>query len=446
MNFEWLKTLMPRGLYGRAALILFLPVSVVTVVVTIMFLQRHFEDVTRQMTTGMAQEINLVAARVDGAPDTAQARIAAHRIADPLGISVRIPAGGGGVQDRVFYDFSGRVVISTLHDLVPQLRAVDLGDLRDVVLTMQGAHGEYQLGFSRRRVSASNPHQLLVLLIGTSLLMTTIAAIFLRNQMRPIRKLARAAEAYGRGRVEPYRPSGATEVRQAGTAFLDMRNRLERQNEQRGLMLSAISHDLRTPLTRLRLGLTMLSPDHPPEGDEIEGLISDVAAMEGMVDAFLAHARAVAQDAPPAPVRALDFVQGVVADAQRGGQNVALGQVEGGADATATFRADAMRRALENLIGNAVRYGTRAEVDAALGPGYFRISVEDDGPGIPPERRGEATRPFTRLDPSRNQNMGQGVGLGLSIATDIARAHGGQLRLGDGRRLGGLRAEIVLPR
>lgn len=446
MNFEWLKTLMPRGLYGRAALILFLPVTVVTVVVTIMFLQRHFEDVTRQMTTGMAQEINLVAARVEGAPDTAQARIAAHRIADPLGISVRIPAGGGGVQDRVFYDFSGRVVISTLHDLVPQLRAVDLSDLRDVVLTMQGAHGEYQLGFSRRRVSASNPHQLLVLLIGTSLLMTTIAAIFLRNQMRPIRKLARAAEAYGRGRVEPYRPSGATEVRQAGTAFLDMRNRLERQNEQRGLMLSAISHDLRTPLTRLRLGLTMLSPDHPPEDDEIEGLISDVAAMEGMVDAFLAHARAVAQDAPPAQVRALDFVQGVVADAQRGGQNVALGQVEGGADATATFRADAMRRALENLIGNAVRYGTRAEVDAALGPGYFRISVEDDGPGIPPERRDEATRPFTRLDPSRNQNMGQGVGLGLSIATDIARAHGGQLRLGDGRRLGGLRAEIVLPR
>lgn len=446
MNFEWLKKVMPRGLYARAALILFLPVAVVTIVVTVVFVQRHFEDVTRQMTTAVSREIALVADRIDDAPDIDTARVNASDIAQELDMVLTLPAAPTESDQRVFYDLSGRIVITTLQDLVPEIRAVDLSNLRDVVLTMDSTHGAYRLEFSRRLVSAANPHQLLVMLIGTSLLMTAIATIFLRNQMRPIRRLAKVAEAYGRGQVLPYRPSGATEVRQAGHAFLDMRNRLERQNEQRGLMLSAISHDLRTPLTRLRLGLSMLGPEDAPDRDEIDGLVSDVDAMSRMVDAFLAHARSMAQDAPPTRLRALDFVQGIVSDAQRGGQDVVLHQVEGDDAALVTIRADALRRAVENLIGNAVRYGSRAEVDAALGPGYFRISVEDDGPGIPPERREEAMRPFTRLDPARNQNMGEGVGLGLSIAADIARAHGGQFRLADGARLGGLRAEIVLPR
>lgn len=446
MNFEWLKRMMPRGLYGRAALILFLPVVVVTLVVTINFLQRHFEDVTRQMTTGMSREIDLIAAQMDAEPTLESARMAGLNIATPLGITLIMPAGGKAPEGRVFYDFSGRIVTSTLHELVTEIRTVDLTNLRDVVLTMDGKHGPYVLEFSRKRVSASNPHQLLVLMVGTSLLMTTIATIFLRNQLRPIRRLGHVAEEYGKGRILPYRPAGAAEVRAAGAAFLDMRSRLERQNEQRGLMLSGISHDLRTPLTRLRLGLSMLTPDLPPDPEEIDGLQQDVSAMSRMVDAFLAHARTVAQDAPPRPEKALDFVRSIVADAQRGGQDVTLGLLVGDPDAMVTFRADGLRRAVENLIGNAVRYGNRAEVSAALGPGYFRISVEDDGPGIPASRREEAMRPFTRLDPARNQNAGEGVGLGLSITTDVARSHGGQLRLGEGQKLGGLLAEIVLPR
>ncbi|WP_199257991.1 ATP-binding protein [Paracoccus binzhouensis] len=446
MNFDWLKRVMPRGLYGRAALILFLPVVVVTVVVTVMFLQRHFEDVTRQMTSGMASEIGLVASRIDAAPDVAAARAAAAQVTAPLGLQLILPAESGGQDRRVFYDLSGRIVIAELHEKVADVRAVDLGQRREVRVTLQGRWGPYQLVFPRVRVSASNPHQLLVLMIGTSLLMTAIATIFLRNQLRPIKRLARAAEEYGKGRIIPYRPGGASEIRSAGTAFLEMRARIERQNEQRKQMLSGVSHDLRTPLTRLRLGLSMLSPDYPPEPDEIAALESDVAAMGTMVDAFLDHARDAAQDAPPEPVPALDFLRGIVADAQRGGQRVVLHELTGDEAGRATFSRDSLRRAVENLIGNAVRYGERAEVDAALGPSYFRISVEDDGPGIPPEKREEALKPFTRLDPARNQNRGQGVGLGLSIAADIARAHGGQLRLGEGERLGGLRAEIVIPR
>lgn len=445
MNFEWLKRLMPRGLYGRAALILFLPVVAVTVVVTVMFLQRHFEDVTRQMTTGMASEVGLVAERIETAPNIAAARAAALQVTGPLGLQLTLPA-EPGEDRRAAFDLSGRIVIAELHDRVAAVRAVDLGQRRAVQVSLQSRWGSYRLEFPRTRVSASNPHQLLVLMIGTSLLMTAIATVFLRNQLRPIRRLARAAEEYGKGRIIPYRPAGASEIRSAGTAFLEMRARIERQNEQRKQMLSGVSHDLRTPLTRLRLGLSMLSPEDPPDPEEITALEGDVAAMGVMVDAFLDHARDTAQEAPPQSVAVLDFVRGIVADAQRGGQAVVLHELAGETSGRATFSPDSLRRAVENLIGNAVRYGDHAEVDAALGPSYVRISVEDDGPGIPADRREEAVRPFTRLDPARNQNRGQGVGLGLSIAADIARAHGGQLRLGEGARLGGLRAEIVIPR
>ncbi|WP_273501464.1 ATP-binding protein [Paracoccus sphaerophysae] len=446
MEGGWLKRLMPRGLYGRAALILFLPVVVVTLVVTVMFLQRHFEDVTRQMARSASAEIALIADRVASPDSDAAAFEAGRAIAVPLGLTLTMPPPGDVSERRRFYDFSGRIVISELHAALPAVQAVDLQDLRRVRVLVGGVR-PFALDFPRGRLTASNPHQLLVLMIGTSLLMTAIAAIFLRNQLRPIRRLADVAEAYGRGQILPYRPAGATEVRSAGRAFVEMRGRIERQNEQRKVMLSGISHDLRTPLTRLRLGLSMLSPDLPPERAEIGDMERDVAEMGAMIDAFLDHVRAETQEAGAEQVDIRGFLDEIVADAQRGGQDVELTAFsQDGGDATVWLRPQALRRAVENLVGNAVRYGTRAEIDAALTARALRIAVEDDGPGIPAERRDEALRPFVRLDAARNQDRGQGTGLGLAIAADIARAHGGQLRLGDGARLGGLRAEITIPR
>ncbi|MDO5704789.1 MAG: ATP-binding protein [Paracoccus sp. (in: a-proteobacteria)] len=444
----WLKRLLPRGIYGRAALILFLPVVTVTLVVSVMFLQRHFEGVTRQMTATTAREVALVAARIGDAPDAAAARAVVADILDPLELTLTLPAPDRTRDQREFYDFSGRVVIEELRSELPDLRAVDLvSNYREVQLTLAGGFGTYGIGFDRRRVSASNPHQLLVLMMFTSLLMTGIATIFLRNQLRPIRQLARAAEEYGKGRVVPYRPAGASEVRSAGTAFVDMRNRLERGSEQRKMMLSGISHDLRTPLTRLRLSVSMLSPDLPPDPEDITAMEGDIAQMAQMVSAFLDFARDEAQDRPPEPIAALPFLRGIVADAQRAGQNVALTRAEGDDATQVVARPDTLRRAVENLIGNAVRHGDRAEVETILGPRSLLIAIEDDGPGIPEDRLDEAIRPFTRLDPARGQNAGQGgAGLGLSIAADVARAHGGRLRLARGHRLGGLRAEIMLPR
>lgn len=424
---------------------------VVTLVVTVVFLQRHFEDVTRQMARSAVVELALVQSRVAAAPDADAARAEGQAVAAPLSLGLALPPPAGIEERRRFYDFSGRALTAALHEAQPMVQAVDLGDPRRVQVLVGGPRA-FALEFPRARLTASNPHQLLVLMLGTSLLMSVIASIFLRNQLRPIRRLAGAAEAYGRGQITPYRPAGATEVRSAGRAFVEMRARIERQNEQRRLMLSGISHDLRTPLTRLRLGLSMLSPDLPPEQAEIADMERDVAEMGAMIDAFLDHVRADAQDGGAEPVDVAAFLRGIVADARRAGQAVSVAELPGdgaevdGENALVLLRPQAMRRAIENLIGNAVRHARHTEIEAALTPRALRIAVEDDGPGIPLELRDEAMRPFVRLDAARNQDRGQGAGLGLAIAADIARAHGGHLRLLGGQRLGGLRAEITIPR
>lgn len=431
MLFQWLKRYMPRGLYGRAALILILPVVTLQLVVSIVFIQRHFEGVSEQMSRDVARAVNLVLA-TRGSPQ-------AEMIARGLAVQIA-PVAPEAVPDedyRRFYDFSGIVVTRTLRRDVTGLARVELPSDFEVRLFVE-RDGLWQVGLDRRRVSASNPHQLLVNMVVFGGLMTIIAYIYLRNQLRPITRLASAAEAFGRGRHEAYAPSGAVEVRAAGNAFLDMRARIERQIEQRTMMLSGVSHDMRTPLTRLRLGLSMLDDaDRAP----LEG---DVDDLQRLLDAFLDFARGNAEAGEPEPTDVLRLVADIVADAQRGGSAVTLGDMAG--EGLVSVRPTALRRAVENLIGNAVRYGNRAEVSVQITDKSLRIRVEDDGPGIPPGRREEAQRPFVRLDPARNQNKGSGVGLGLAIAADIARAHGGVLRLGESAALGGLSADIVIAR
>ena len=440
MAASTIKRWLPRSLQGRAVLILVLPVVTLQLVVSIVFIQRHYEGVTRQMTRNIAQELSFLHDRLSAAGTLADAQAVVGDLGDPLGIEVTFDAAGTLTDARAAFDISGRTVAAELQAALPWVAAVDLAaNSRRVRLLAQTPHGPATVTFDRRRVSASNPHQLLVLMLGAGLLMTLVSYVFLRNQLRPILRLAEVSEAFGRGRSLPFSPSGATEVRRAGHAFLAMRARIERQIEQRTLMLSGISHDLRTPLTRMRLALSM--SDDGPERTLLEG---DIAEMEALIAEFLAFARDDALDVPQeVPLDA--FLADVVAAAARAGRVVAFDPAAV-AGRRIRLRPAAVARALDNLIGNAARYGTHCRLGATVGPAEVRLVVEDDGPGIPADQQAEAMRAFATLDPARTRGRGAGSGLGLAIARDIARRHGGTLLLGASEDLGGLRAELVLAR
>jgi two-component system osmolarity sensor histidine kinase EnvZ len=433
MMFAWIKQMMPRGLYVRAALILFVPIIALQIVVSGQILQRYFRDVAEQMTQALVLDLALVTEMLAQDPD--QARMVAEALA--IQISAAPPALTG--DRRQLFDLTGTEAIRVLRSAFPDIVAVDLqSDWRQPMVVIDTAQGPVALSTSRRRISASNPHQLLVLMVFFGLFMTWVAYLFLRNQLKPIKRMADAAEAFGKGRVVAYRPSGAAEVRSAGLAFLDMRARIEGMIEQRTLMLSGVSHDLRTPLTRMKLGLSMLE-----ESPEVTALLRDVAEMEALLATFLDFARGEALDDPVLsdPVHlARDLVEDVV----RGGGRVILVAPD---DATAVMlRPQAVRRCLSNLLSNALRYGQTVRLSVVFPNRSICFSIEDDGPGIPADRRAEAVKPFARLDEARNQDQGSGVGLGLSIARDIAQRHGGSLILGESADLGGLRVDLILPR
>lgn len=439
MAFAWIKSYAPRSLFARTTLILLVPIVTIQLVVSYVFIQRLYQNVTEQMTASMALDVAYLAGLIDAAEDAGAARRAVAPAARELGVSVLFSGAPPETDARLFYDVSGRVVTEVLRRMVPAIGAVDLAsDDKRVRLSIASPHGVVEMRFARTRVSASNPHQLLVLMVAVSLVVTLVSFLFLKNQVRPIRRLAEAADAFGKGRHLAYRPSGATEVRSAGAAFLEMRGRIERHIEQRTLLLSGVSHDLRTPLTRLKLALSMM-----PENGETRELLGDVAEMERMIESFLGFAQLDATEKPE-PVDPVVLANRVVENARRGGGTVELASVSG--QGRVPIRPMAVERALENLVANGLRYGTRVRIGVSVTERALRFRVEDDGPGIPEALREEAMKPFSRLDTSRNQNRGGGVGLGLAIVRDVARQHGGTLRLGESEDLGGLRAELVIAR
>lgn len=444
MNFLWLKKYMPRGLYGRAVLILLVPIVVLQLVVLVAFSQRYFSDVTDQLMRGVRAELSLYVDALQELP-ASDVPEALNDLDARLGFTSRFGGDAMAVVDRrVWYDFSGISISRILHRDMQGIEGVDLkSNARRVILslTIQGQSVEIQV--PRARASASNPHQLILMTLVTSIIMAFVAAIFLRNQLRPIRRLARAAEAFGRGRNEPYRLAGALEVRAAGAAFVDMRARIERHIEQRTLILSGVSHDLRTPLTRMKLSLSLMDTD-PSLAEDVVALQGDLAEMERLLDEFLSFARADALDEPQ-KIDPMTILAAAQARAVRGAGRVEIvGDTQTPIEISA--RPDALARALDNLISNALRYGTRALVTLTVFERSVVFCVEDDGPGIEASDREKALQPFVRLDAARNQNLGSGVGLGLAIATDIARKHGGSLRLGASDALGGLKAELVIAR
>ena len=424
---------MPKRLYYRAALILVFPVVFLQLIVSIVFIQRHFEGVTVQMTRTVAAELDLITEVIerDGA-------VAAQQIARSLGMSMSIVS-----QETIFlerrriYDLTGLVVRRELLSL-PEILNVDLPDNRKVNARIKSGQEYFDLQFSRRRVSASNPHQLIVYLLVFGAFFTVIAFFYLRNQLRPITRLADAAEAFGLGENVPYDPSGALEVRAAGQAFLDMRERIQRHLKQRTMILSGVSHDLRTPLTRLKLGLSFL-----PE-EQRKPLEKDVEDMNLLLNEFLDFAKQDNEaDLPTEDISPTVLVNELIENFRRTGIQIeSIGEIGNNLFKLKPFP---IKRALENLINNADRYGKKILIEKKIENNFLILSVHDDGPGIDEAQYDEVLQPFTRLDPSRNQNKGSGVGLGLPIAKEIVEGQGGNLKLSKSDILYGLNASLIIP-
>lgn len=437
MDFTFIKRYLPRSLFGRALLILLMPVVLLQLVVGAVFISRHFEGVTKQLTRGVANDLVYVLQNLQSDPSRIET------IGQPFDLVLNWSdktALTPGLKRR-FYDISGRHLSDTLREAIDLPMIVDLVEnTRFVTLEIDTGARILEVRTLRKNVAASNPHQLLVLMAGASLILVLVAVQFLRNQVKPIRRLAQAAEAFGKGRSEPFRPSGAEEVRRAGHAFLAMRGRIERHVDQRTQMLSGVSHDLRTPLTRLKLGLAMLDTD--PEDTQL--LERDLDEMEGMLDAFLDFARGdQGEDMVEIDPNAL--VTRLIADMQRSGTGKSFHPVIKDAPHL-TCREMALTRALQNILNNAARYGNKVQLSVQGAAGSVEFIIEDDGSGIPSHQREAALRPFSRLDEARNQDKGGSVGLGLSIALDVARSHGGQLLLDESGAFGGLKVSLRLPR
>ncbi len=435
---RWLKSVMPKGLYARALLIIILPMVVLQSVVAFMFMERHWNLVTRYLSSAVTQEIATLIAvykTYPQDPDHAQLRRIAQEklglVVDFLPASALPPPGSkpffSQLDQALSDEIRKQIGLPFWIDTVGRSSIVEIRiKLDDAVMRVFARRGD---------AYDSNSEIFLIWMVGTSIILLTVAILFLRNQIRPILRLADAAEAFGKGREAPnFRPRGAREVRRAAAAFLEMKARVERAIEQRTAMLAGVSHDLRTILTRFKLELALIK-DSP----EAEALRKDVDEMARMLEAYLAFARGDSGE-QSAPTDMAAFLDELRADAERHGHNASV--VFHGIPVV-TVRPAAFKRCLANLVSNAARFATSIVISGHRDHRWLTITVDDDGPGIPPEMREEVFKPFLRLDDARNQDEG-GTGLGLAIARDIARSHGGDITLGDNPR-GGLRAVVKVP-
>ncbi|WP_422365227.1 ATP-binding protein [Pelagibius sp.] len=433
-----IRRFLPRSLLGRAVLIIITPLILLQVISTWIFFDRHYDTITKRLAQGLAGDVAAVVTLIGRSQDDAELIRIFSLAKSTMQLELSISEGAELlVPDQI--PLRGLVdsrLRAALEEKLPAPFAVDTRSLDErVEILVQLNQGVLRVLVTDERLFSSTTYIFIVWTIGSSIVLFGVAVIFMRNQVKPIRRLATAAEGFGKGReVASFKPEGATEVRQAAVAFINMRNRLNRQVQQRTEMLAGVSHDLRTPLTRMKLQLEMLK-DTP----EVEYLQSDVVEMEHMVEGYLAFARGEGKETPVA-TNLCDLLREVVSQMTRDGGSVDLHLEQ---DISLPLRREAMRRCLTNLIGNAQRYGQQVAVRAGRRKNLIEVTVDDDGPGIPPERYEDVFKPFFRLEQSRNPATG-GVGLGLTIARDVARSHGGDLVL-EAAPGGGLRARVWLP-
>ncbi|MCH8999311.1 MAG: HAMP domain-containing protein [Proteobacteria bacterium] len=439
---SFIKRILPRSLFGRLVLIILSPLILLQVISTWVFYDRHYETVTKRLAQGLSGDIAAVIQMMIRNPGSVD-RLQTFRLAKRVMLlkltfeeGARLEAVTRTESFGIFTSVLDRQLTRALREIVDRPFLIEANLLeKEVKIDVQLADGVLHVLAPRKRLFSSTTYIFIMWMVGSSIVLFVVALMFMRNQVKSIRRLAQAADSFGKGRdVADFKPEGATEVRQAARAFIQMRNRIKRQIRQRTEILAGVSHDLRTPLTRMKLQLAMLA--RTPETENLE---SDVAAMERMVEGYLAFARGESVEQPE-PTEVSGLLREVVVQMRRDGGIIDL-HVEQAM--TVPLRREPMRRCLSNLIANAQRYGEHVSVRAGPRDQVIEITIDDDGPGIPPDKRKEVFRPFFRLEQSRNPETG-GVGLGLTIARDVVRNHGGDIVLEDAPG-GGLRARIWLP-
>lgn len=436
---DWLHARMPKGLYARALLIVILPVVLLQSAVAYVFMERHWEVVTYRLSGAVARQVAAVVDIYQTFPDDAAhsqlRRIAALDLNMEVSVLPKEPLPPPAAKQSILALLDKALTAELARKLLQPywINANLPGNLIEIRVALDDA--TLRMLVTRTHAYASNSYIFFMWMAIASIIILAIATSFLRNQIRPILRLAHAAEEFGKGRDVQFSPRGAREVRQAGHAFLEMKRRVERAIEQRTTMLNGVSHDLRTIITRFKLSLALMG-----DSNEAVEMRKDVDEMERMVEAYLAFARGDGGETS-APTDVGLILEELKADTERRGISVEM--TTDGAPVILA-RPAAIKRLLANLVGNAQRYGKRMVFTAINDGESLTIHIDDDGPGIPVERREDAFRPFYRLDESRSQTEGGNSGLGLAIARDIARSHGGEIAL-DRSPLGGLRATVTLP-
>jgi two-component system osmolarity sensor histidine kinase EnvZ len=432
------KRLMPEGLYARTVLIIIVPMVVLQSVIAFVFMERHWNTVTRRLSAAVTQDI---AALIDvyrdypqGADTARLRRIAQERLGlviDFLPVTDMPPVG-----PKPFFSLLDQALSEEIRKQIGRPFWIDTVGRSTLVEIRIKLDNTILRVFARRGAAyASNSEIFLLWMVGTSLVLLIVAIGFLRNQIRPILRLTEAVESFGKGRVVPnFRPRGAREVRRAALAFIEMKSRVERAIEQRTTMLAGVSHDLRTVLTRFKLELALLG-DLP----ETDAMKKDVDEMGRMLEAYMAFARGDGgEQAEPTDMAA--FLEELKADTERHGHTTTVA-FQG--HPVVMVRPNAFKRCLANLVSNAARYASAIAITGYRDHRWLTVTIDDDGPGIPVNMRENVFKPFLRLDDARNQDEG-GTGLGLAIARDIARSHGGDITLGESPA-GGLRASVRVP-
>lgn len=437
----WSRKLLPRTLFARSLLIIVVPVLLLQIVATWVFVDNHWSKVTSRLAYGVAGEVAILAKEMEHGADQARMLTMARYSAESLDMLITFEPGRklvpGVSTSGAWERFSVDALSKAMKNQVRRPYSLSFSPNDDWVnIGVQLPNGVLRAFALERRLFSSSAYIFLIWLLGSSLILFTIAVVFMRNQIRPIRKLATAAERLGMGRdISAFKPEGAREVRQAAQAFMNMHERITRQIEQRTAMLAGISHDLRTPLTRLKLGISMLG-----ETREIEGLKGDIQDMERMINSYLDFVRGEGRE-NTVRVDLEQLINKVADTIARHGRQVNV-KTEG--DLIVSIRPLAFERCLQNLLTNAEKYGTNIWVSASRHEeDTIMIIVEDDGIGLDPSLYEEVFKPFYRVDASRNTQTG-GVGLGMPIARDIIHAHGGRIHLEKSMR-GGLAVVISLP-